>query len=79
MKKLYWETLLDLWAKKTWLENEDFRKATHGSPKFTSRISDMRKKGVDIISAKRGKYNVYALVTPAEDVVEIMRRKKASA
>lgn len=77
MKKTYWEILLDLWEEKDWISNEDFRRATHGSPKLTSRISDMRKKGVEIISARRGKYYVYALLTDPEDVREIMTRRSA--
>lgn len=76
-EKTYWEIMLDLWKDKQWIENEDFRKKTHGSPKFTSRISDMRKKGIEIVSAKRGKYNVYALLTDPEDVREIMKRRSA--
>ena len=75
--KRYWEILLDLWSKKTWIENEDYRRATKGSPKFTSRISDMRKKGVEIVSAKRGKYNVYALLTDPDDVRTLMTRRSA--
>ena len=76
--KPHWQILLELWDKKTWIENEDFRKATHGSPKLTSRISDMRKKGVEIISAKRGSYNVYALGMDREDVVKIMKKRKTA-
>lgn len=76
--KTYWEIMLELWERKPWISNEDFRKATHGSPKFTSRISDMRKRGVEIISARRGKYFVYALMTPTEEVAKLMSRRRAA-
>jgi hypothetical protein len=78
MRKTYWEILLDLWSQKDWIDNEDFRKATHGSPKLTSRISDMRRKGVEIISARRGTHFVYALMTDADDARAIMKRRGVS-
>lgn len=43
-----YETIMKLWQRKKWISNEDFYKETH-SPKFTSRISDMRRRGVPII------------------------------
>lgn len=76
--KTYWEHLLELWEAKPWISNEDFRKKTGGSPKLTSRISDMRKKGVTIASARRGKYFVYALLTAPEDVRMIMAGRKTA-
>lgn len=76
--KTYWEHLLELWEIKPWISNEDFRKKTHGSPKLTSRISDMRKKGVTIVSARRGRCYVYALLTDPEDVRRIMTRRSAA-
>lgn len=76
-KKTYWEICLDLWDVKTWISNEDYYGKTH-SPKFTSRISDMRKKGVEIIGVRSGSHFVYALITPKEDVIEIMTGKKAA-
>lgn len=79
MKKPYWKILLELWETRTWISNEDFRRATHGSPKLTSRISDMRAKGVEIVSARRGNYFVYALLTPPEEVEKIMRGRRRKA
>lgn len=42
------EIIFDLWKEKKWISNDDFYNRTH-SPKFTSRISDLRNKGVPII------------------------------
>lgn len=63
----YEKIMLKLWAKKKWISNIDFALATNGSPKFTSRISDMRKKGYVIIdrwvkSENGVKHKEYALV-----------------
>ena len=77
-KRTYWQILLDLWKKKQWISNEDFRAATKGSPKLTSRISDMRKRGVEIVGVKSGSHNVYALITPPEEVEKLMKRRKAA-
>lgn len=61
------EIIFGLWKRKTWINNMDFAVATGGSPKFTSRISDLRKKGVPIIKQMvrnevTGKYHAeYAL------------------
>ena len=44
----YRDTIFALWKTKKWISNEDFYNATH-SPKFTSRISDLRRAGVPII------------------------------
>lgn len=76
----YWRIMLKLWEKKEWIENEDYRLFTHGSPKFTSRISDMRKRGVEIISRRSAFSNnfEYKLITPPEEVVKLMSRKKAA-
>ena len=79
MRKPYWAILLDLWENKTWIDGEDYWRATKGSPKLTSRISDMRKKGVDIVgrpvSGKNGNqpHNVYGLVTDLEEARRIMK------
>ncbi len=67
MRKSYKKTMLDLWETKTWISNIDFQRATHGSPKFTSRISDMRKQGYNIIdrwvdNKEEGRHKEYALV-----------------
>lgn len=43
------QIIFSLWKKKKWISNADFAEATDGSPKFTSRISDLRRKGVPII------------------------------
>lgn len=43
------QIIFKLWKTKKWISNADFAKATDGSPKFTSRISDLRRKGVPII------------------------------
>lgn len=43
------QIIFSLWRKKKWISNADFAEATDGSPKFTSRISDLRRKGVPII------------------------------
>ena len=65
--KDYKQIILELWEKKKWISNADFAAATHGSPKFTSRISDMRRKhGYNIIdqwvdNAGEGKHKEYAL------------------
>lgn len=77
-KKTYWEILLDLWEDKDWIGNEDFRRATKGSPKLTSRISDMRKKGIEIAGVRRGTHKVYALLTDPEEVRRIMTRRRAA-
>ena len=63
----YEKTMLKLWAKKQWISNSDFATATKGSPKFTSRISDMRKKGYVIEdrwvdNKEQGRHKEYALI-----------------
>lgn len=62
----YEKTMLKLWAKKEWISNTDFAVATGGSPKFTSRISDMRKKGYVILdrwvdNKESGRHKEYKL------------------
>ncbi len=64
----YEKTMLKLWVDKKWISNIDFAIATHGSPKFTSRISDMRKKGYEIedrwVKTQDGtKHKEYALIS----------------
>lgn len=82
MNKPYWKIMLDLWKDKLWIDGVDYFRATHGSQKFTSRISDMRKKGIEITSRKvNGKdenqpHNVYALVTDREEAKKIMKGAK---
>lgn len=44
---MYRDVIFQLWGKKKWISNEDFYRKTR-SPKFTSRISDLRRKGVPI-------------------------------
>ena len=78
-KETYWETMLRLWIHREWISGKDYFYATDGSQKFTSRISDMRAKGVEIVSEKRGKYNVYALITPPDEVRRLMSGKRAAA
>ena len=63
----YKTIILNLWKIKKWISNADFAAATGGSPKFTSRISDMRKKGYKIIdqwvdNKGEGRHKEYALV-----------------
>lgn len=77
-KEKYWETMLRLWSHHEWISGKDYFYATNGSQKFTSRVSDMRAKGVEIVSAKRGRYFVYALITPRADVVKIMTERGAA-
>ena len=65
--KDYKQILLELWDKKTWISNADFAAATDGSPKFTSRISDMRRLGYNIVdqwveNVNGGRHKEYALV-----------------
>ena len=43
------EIIFDLWKRKKWISNADFAAATHGSPKFTTRISEIRRSGVPIM------------------------------
>lgn len=76
----YWKIMLMLWETHEWIENEDFRLFTHGSPKFTSRISDMRKKGIEIVSRKSSSSNnfEYKLITPRSEVIRIMSARKAA-
>ena len=76
-EKLYWEHMLDLWARKEWIDGVDFFHKTDGSQKFTSRISDMRDKGVEIVHRKQGNHNEYKLVTPREQVVKLMKTRKS--
>lgn len=68
----YEKTLLKLWLKKEWIDGTDFYQATGGSQKFTSRISDMRKKGYIIEdrwvhNKNGGKHKVYKLVKMPEE------------
>ena len=44
-----YEIIRKLWKRKKWISNKDFMEATDGSPKFTTRISELRKAGVPII------------------------------
>ena len=64
-KKSYEQIINELFDKKTWISNADFAAATGGSPKFTSRISDMRRKGVEIVdrwvnNKTEGRHKEYA-------------------
>lgn len=43
------ETIMNLWKHKKWISNADFAAATGGSPKFTTRVSEMRRRGVPIM------------------------------
>lgn len=57
--------ILTLLHNKKWISNADFAAAT-GSPKFTSRVSDLRKKGYPIIdqwveNKNQGRHKEYAL------------------
>ena len=84
MRKTYWQNALELWKEKEWISNEDFRKKTHGSPKWTSRVSDMRNKGVKIIdryvyTITEGRHKEYKLATPPEEVKRIMSKKVRGA
>ena len=63
----YKDIMLDLWKEKEWISNADYAAATGGSPKFTSRISDMRRRGYKIIdkwvdNKGTGRHKVYALI-----------------
>lgn len=63
----YQKIILTLWTQKKWISNADFAAATGGSPKFTSRISDMRRKGFNIVdqwvdNAGEGRHKEYALI-----------------
>ena len=66
-KKDYKQVMLELWGKKKWISNADFAAATGGSPKFTSRISDMRRRGYNIVdqwvdNKETGRHKEYALI-----------------
>lgn len=43
-----YDIIRKLWKRKTWISNMDFMIATDGSPKFTTRISELRKRGIPI-------------------------------
>lgn len=63
--KNYKEIMFDLWKEKKWISNADFAAKTGGSPKFTSRISDMRRQGYNIIdqwvdNKSEGRHKEYA-------------------
>lgn len=65
--KDYKDIMLELWHEKTWISNADFASRTGGSPKFTSRISDMRRQGYPIIdrwveNKEDGRHKEYALI-----------------
>ena len=80
---MYWRTLIGLWTISEWISSDDFVRATR-SPKFTSRISDLRKKGIVIedrwvINKTTGKrHKEYKLITPMVKLIEIMNRKVAA-
>lgn len=44
-----YDIIRKLWRRKKWIDNMDFIQATGGSPKFTTRISELRRDGVPII------------------------------
>ncbi len=80
---MYWRTLIGLWTISEWISSDDFVRATR-SPKFTSRISDLRKKGIVIedrwvVNQTTGKrHKEYKLITPMVKLIEIMNRKVAA-
>lgn len=82
MRKTYWQILIDLWADKEWVSNLDYQRATKGSPKFTSRISDMRKRGILILdrwvdNAEEGRHKEYKLAT-SPSLVRIRMTRRAA-
>lgn len=44
-----YDIIRKLWKRKKWIDNMDFMQATGGSPKFTTRISELRRDGVPIV------------------------------
>lgn len=78
MRKVYWEIITDISKEKEWFSNWDYSIKTHGSPKFTSRVSDMKKKGVEfadrwVDNKEIGRHKEYKLLTSEEDVKKLMK------
>ena len=83
-KEKYWESIIVISAGDKWIDNEDFRIRTHGSPKFTSRVSDMKKKGVEfedrwVCNTEDGRpHKQYRLITEPKRVRILMTRRKTA-
>ena len=45
-----YEIIRKLWRRKKWIDNVDYFTATGGSPKLATRISELKKRGLPIIT-----------------------------